>query len=149
MKLEEYPDFTVRDIIHDTDIEYRLLEPLKKPLTLYRCIPRRPANEILANRLFDRAVNLKPGDRIMMREYAYFSIDKNYAMSYLAGSNGGILYEITFPAGAQISGGRNPYALLWEQETKRCSVFECLENIAEGKIQHIKGRYILPKELFG
>ena len=148
MKIEEYPNFTVRDVIYETDIEYKLLEPLKEPLTLYRCIPRRPANEIMANRLFDKAASLKPGDRIMMREYAYFSIDKDYAMSYLAGSNGGILYEITFPTGAQISGGRQPLAL-WEQETERCSVFECCENLAEGKIQHVKGRYILPEELFG
>ncbi len=132
---------SVREIMYNTDIEFKLLKPLEKPVVLYRCIPRRTMTNANESRLFDKFANIKPGERLITREYAYYTTDINYAKEYLSKKDGGILIEETFPAGSQISG-------LYECTIPRSSTHLCTDNVLEGNIHYLKMDYEIPEKIF-
>ena len=130
----------MQEIIKTTDLEFKLFKPLRKKTVLWRGIPDKTAGEPLSvARLFNKCLNLKTGDKIMMPEYAYASDAKFYAEAFAKSGGGvGILYEIDVPKGSCIS-KKNIFP--------RCSVFECISNeICKDKgYRHIKLKYLSNK----
>ncbi len=138
---EAYP--TVADAISVSDYGFKTLTPLKENLTVYRCIPKRPPFFKQENAIFEKAINLKPGETIAMREYAYCTPDIKYSQQFL--NEEGLMYEISLPKGARISqgyfDGYRDYIL------PRYSRFRCISNeTLEDGTHKIKLEYILPDD---
>ncbi len=94
-------NMTPREMISMTDFEFKRLKPLEQKMHVYRAIGEKP--EFFSEyKLYQKAKDIKKGDVMMMREYAYATSDPSYAQVYLT-NNKGILYEIDVPEGAKIS----------------------------------------------
>ena len=134
----EYSHISVADAIAKTDLDFKNLKPLQEQMTVYRCIPKRPESLKKENVLFDKAISLKTGDKLAMREYAYCTPEKSYAQSYL--NDGGIMYEMILPKGTRISQAGIDCTM------PRYSQWECIDNVMEDGIHKVKLKYILPDE---
>ncbi len=115
---------TPREMISMTDFEFKRLKPLDQNLNVYRAIGEKP--EFFSEyKLYKKAKDIKKGDVMMMREYAYATSDPSYAQVYLT-NNKGILYEIDVPEGSRIS----RKGIIGSQDEvvfPRASKFECTD----------------------
>lgn len=140
-------DLTVREMIRETDFDFKSLKPTEEKLYVYRCIGEKP-NFFTEYKQYLKALNTQKGNLITMREYAYATSDKNYASIYL-NNNKGIRYEIEIPKGARVSRvgqiGSNDEIVF-----PRSSKFECLGTQkvkdADNDYTIIKLKYLIPKE---
>lgn len=113
---------TPRQMISKTDFEFKRLKPLEQKMKVYRSIGYKP--EFFSEyKLYKKSLEVKKGDVIMMREYAYATSDKGYAHFYLV-NNKGIFYEIEVPEGARIS-RKGDIGKYDEVVFPRSSRFEC------------------------
>lgn len=131
-KVNSFTDLTPRQMITQTDMEFKELAPLERELHTYRCLAQKP--EFFSEYpMYKKSRAVKPGDTIMMREYAYATSDKDYAKMYL-GDDGGIMYDISIGKGARVSRKGN---IGQEDEIvfPRSSMFKCL------KTEEIQGKY--------
>lgn len=140
---------TPREMITETDWEFKSLAPLKEKLHTYRCIPQKP--EFFAEYpKFQKSKAVKEGDTIIMREYAYATSDQSFAKCYL-GDNGGIMYDITIGEGAKVS-RRGILGTKDEIVFPRSSRFKCTktENVEtkDGSYLKVFLEYIIPKDKF-
>lgn len=140
-------NLTVRDMIRETDWQFKSLKPTTEKMYTYRCIGEKP--EFFAEyKQYKKALDVKKGDVIIMREYAYATSDKGYASVYMP-NNKGIRYEIEIPEGARVSRvgqiGSNDEIVF-----PRSSRFECIGTQkvkdADNDYTIIKLRYLLPEE---
>ena len=140
-------DLTVRELIRETDWDFKSLKPTTQKMTTYRCVGEKP--EFFAEyKQYQKARNVKKGDIITMREYAYATSDKSYAEVYLPNRRG-IYYEIEIPENSRVSRtgiiGTNDEIVF-----PRSSQFECLDTKeVKDEINDylmVKLRYIQPKE---
>ncbi len=133
---------TPRDMIAQTDIEFKCLKPTDKSMRVVRCIGEKP-DFFSEYPLYLKRTQIKKGDIIDMKEYAYATPDVSYARVYLT-NNKGILYDIDIPSGARVSRRGD------EVVFPRSSRFECLDvkhiKDADNDYREIKLRYILPSE---
>lgn len=134
----------LRQIIIQSDKEFKLLKPLEKDITLWRGVSEPPMMEHKRfMKSFDKAYETKKGDVIFMSEYPYASDEKNYAELYSSYGYRGIFYEIKVPKGAKVS-------KTWAYVLPRYSKFECTgtEEIKDKDrvTKLIKLKYLLPKE---
>ena len=133
----------LKQIMAQSDKEFKLLKPLEKDITLWRGVsmPQHPMEKKYIG-IFDKAYNIRKGDIIHMPEYPYASDDKNYASLFASNSKKAILYEIQVPKGAKLS-------QTWAYVFPRYSRFECLETVEnkteQNTIKLIKLKYILPE----
>lgn len=137
------PAALLKQIIRQSDKEFKLLRPLEKDITLWRGVSMPWGREEKYIKNFEKAYNVKKGDILYMPEYAYASDDKKYASIYATYNKSAILYEIQVPKGAKIS-------QTWAYVFPRASKFECLDSIEtkteSGTTKLIKLKYILPDE---
>lgn len=140
---------TVKEVITESDIDFKRLKPISEPLTVYRCIGKKP-DFFSEYKLYLKKYNTKPGDIIYMPEYAYSASDINYAKCFLSDKNG-IIYEIYVPKGARVSltdsiqNGKMPPGN--ECVFPRASKFLCTERkMDENGHVHLTLKYILPDE---
>ncbi len=140
-------NMTPREMIIETDFDFKELKPTAEKLNVFRCIGQKP--EFFSEyKLYQKRCAIKKGDIIDMKEYAYATSDINYAKGYLP-DNKGIMYEIEIPKGARVSRkgllGSNDEIVF-----PRSSKFECVNvkkvKDAENDYIHAKLRYILPDE---
>lgn len=141
-------NLTPRQMITQTDLEFKGLTPTEKTVTAFRAVGEKP--EFFSTyKLYEKATRVKPGDKFRMSEYSYFSSDINYANVYLT-NNKGILYEIEFPEKSRIS-RIGTFGANDELVTPRASEFLCtnVERIknAEADYLLVKGKYIQPKDI--
>ncbi|MBP3924521.1 hypothetical protein J6E39_04695 [bacterium] len=138
---------TPREIISQTDFEFKELKPTEKAVTAFRAIGEKPTFFSTYN-LYKKASQVKAGETFQLRGYSYFTSDKNYANIYLT-NNKGILYEIEFPANSRIS-RTGIFGSKDEITTPRGAEFLCTgtEHIKNADADYIlvKGRYIQPKD---
>ncbi len=133
---------TPREMITRTDIEFKNLKPTSEPITTFRCIGEKP--EFFSEYpLYKKRLDVKKGDIIDMKEYAYTSPEAEFSKNWLPNGKG-ILYEIEIPQGARVSISGN------EIVTPRSSKFLCLDakritNENEDYIK-VKLRYLMPEE---
>ena len=131
---------TPREMIKLTDSEFKRIKPTEKNTIAYRCIGEKP-DFFSEYKLYRKRLNIKKGDVINMREYAYATPEIAYAKRYLT-NNKGILYEIEIPKASKvsISGAEIVFP--------RSSNFECVgikqTKTADEDFQIIKLRYIQP-----
>ncbi len=135
-------NITPREMIRKTDIEFKRLKPTTETMNVTRCIGEKP--EFFSEYpLYLKRTQVKKGDIIDMKEYAYATPDISYAKVYLH-NNKGLLYDIEIPAGARVSRSGN------EVVFPRSSRFECIDvktvKDANNDYKHIKLKYILPNE---
>lgn len=128
---------TPRQIITKTDLDFRRLVPTEEDMHVYRCIGEKP--EFFSEYpLYQKALNVKKGDVIMMREYAYAAEAEAYSKNFLA-NNRGILYDIEVPKGSRISRAGDVVF-------PRSSRFECLDTkdiiTADENYKLVKLRYL-------
>ncbi len=134
---------TPRQMITKTDIDFKSLPPLEAPVTAYRCIGEKP-DFFSEYKLYKKRLNTQKGDVINMREYSYSTPDMSYARRYLP-NNRGILYEITYPEGAQVS--RAGSEVVAPRSSKyRCTGTEHIKNDEED-FTKISLEYILPDKI--
>lgn len=141
-------DLTPREMITLTDIDFKKLKPTTEPIKAFRSIGEKP-DFFSEYKLYKKRLNIKKGETIDMKEYAYATSDINYAKNYLTNNNG-ILYEIEIPKGSRVSitGENNDTN---EIIFPRSSKFTCVdkEHIKnkDNDYMRIKLRYILPEEI--
>ena len=127
-KLEKSVGMKLNQFIAKSDLEFKFLKPTDFPITVWRGVAK-PSNKAdsIQKALFEKALKTQNGDIIYMPEYAYASMDKDYADSFM--HKNGILYQIEVPKGAKISG-------MYTCTFPRYSKFECTETeeIAKGKL---------------
>lgn len=137
---------TPREMISETDFDFKSLKPLEEKIISFRCIGEKPTF-FKEYSLYKKRLDVKKGDIIDMKEYAYSTSDISYARVYLP-NNRGILYEIEYPAGSRVSvtgyGNKN------EVVAPRASKYECtdVEKIVNDNEDYLKVKlkYILPDE---
>ena len=112
--------FTAEKIIKKSDKEFKLLKPLEEALTLWRGVSQPRWREEKFVDEFIHSYNVKPGDIIHMKEYAFASKMKSGAEVYTKSNYRSILYEIEVPKGSRISYSFN-YVF------PRYSKFECVD----------------------
>lgn len=141
-------NLTPRKMITLTDIEFKKLKPTTKNIQAFRSIGEKP-NFFSEYKLYKKRLDVKKGEIIDMKEYAYATSDINYAKDYLTNNNG-ILYEIEIPKGARVSitgEGTNTNEIVFPRSSK----FACIdkEHIKDTNNDYmkIKLRYILPQEV--
>lgn len=131
--------FTPREMISKTDIEFKLIKPTEQNLKVYRCIGEKP-DFFSEYNLYKKRLNIKKGDVIDMKEYAYATSDEGYAGAYLT-NNRGIKYEIDVPKGSKVS--RTGDASSTDEIVfPRSSKFECT---GVGKVKDENNDYLLVK----
>ena len=137
---------TPREMISLTDIEFKKLKPTEKPLNVIRCIGEKP-DFFSEYKLYKKRLDVKAGDIIDMKEYAYATSNKSYASVYLT-NNRGIMYEIEVPKGSRVS--RTGNETCDEVVFPRSSKFECTgtEQLKDTDNNYliVKLRYIQPNE---
>ena len=135
---------TPKEMISMADIEFKRLKPTEEPIKAFRCIGEKP-DFFSEYKLYQKRLNIKKGDTINMREYAYATSDINYARGYLTNDRG-ILYEIEIPEGARVS--LKGTGINNEIVFPRSSKFECIETKKiKGEDEdylYVKLRYKLP-----
>ncbi len=141
-------NLTPRQMITQTDLEFKGLKPTEKTVKAFRAVGEKP--EFFSTyKLYKKATRVKPGDKFRMSEYSYFSSDINYANVYLTNKKG-ILYEIEFPEKSRIS-RIGTFGANDELVTPRASEFLCtnVERIKNADADYllVKGKYIQPKEI--
>lgn len=140
------PDMTPREIISLTDMEFKKLKPTEKTLNVIRCIGEKP-DFFSEYKLYKKRLDIKKGDVIDMKEYAYATSNKTYATGYLT-NNRGIMYEIEVPKNSRVS--RTGNDTCDEIVFPRSSKFECIGTVqikdADKDYLHVKLRYIQPNE---
>ncbi len=135
---------TPRQMITLTDFEFKTLKPTEKDLKVFRCIGEKP-HFFSEYKLYSKRLNIKKGDIIDMKEYAYATSDKSFANRYLANEKG-ITYEIDIPKGSKVS------EIIHHDKSNeivfpRSSKFECLGTSHTENGLHIKLKYLIPKEV--
>lgn len=138
------------------DLSFKLLEPCRKKCIMWRGVtnPSFLYPDILeiAN-YFNKCKNIKPGQILYTKEFAYTSYDSNYAKSFISKLSKdfeNILFEIEIPKGAKFLNEGDINIL------QRCSKFLCrkTQRVKDGEktFQHIQltmlPRDIQPKENF-
>ena len=113
---------TPREMITKTDMEFKTLFPTKQKITAYRCSGEKP-EFFKEYDLYKKSLNVKKGDIVTMKEYAYATSDLGYANIYMPNKRG-ILYEIEIPENARIS--RIGQGVNNEITFPRNSRFECI-----------------------
>lgn len=142
-EISPFTKMTPREMIFKTDMEFKSLNPIEKPLKVFRGIGEKP--EFFSTyKFYQKGLNTQKGDIIDMKEYAYATSDINYAKCYIP-DNKGILYEINIPEKARIS--LTGYGIQNEIVFPRSSRFECT-GVEKGDITTIKLKYLLPDESF-
>lgn len=142
----------IRDVVRETDWQFKCLEPTKESVTVYRVVGEKPPFFEQEVKLYNKAFNVKKGDIITMPEYAYFAGGRQYSDVYMGYEGRGIIYEMEIPAGARVSrSGEIVNGKLddWGAELviPRSSQMEVIETkMLENGSKYIKLRYILPKE---
>lgn len=135
-----YLGVTPHEMIQLTDAEMRALPKTKETIIAYRCIGRKP--EFLERDFakYQKSLNVKEGDIVVMPEYAYATSDINYAHVYLP-NNKGIRYVIEIEPESQVSviGNGKDNEIVFP----RCSKFICkgvnkLGDTTEIMLRHIK-----------
>ncbi len=141
-------NLTPRDMITLTDIEFKTLKPTTETIHAFRSIGEKP-DFFSEYKLYKKRLDIKKGEIIDMKEYAYATSDINYANGYLT-NNRGILYDIEIPKGARVSVVGDNSATN-EIVFPRSSKFECVgkEHVqdANNDYMKIKLKYILPPEV--
>ena len=142
---------TVKEIITESDVEFKRLKPTSQKLTVYRCIGEKP-DFFAEYKIYLKKYNTKPGDVIYMPEYAYAASDTGYAKSFLSYKNG-IVYEIEVPEGSRVSltgkitDGKMSHG--HECVFPRFSRFLCTAKSKDEKGHvYLKLKYIKPEEIF-
>ncbi len=140
-------NMTPREMITETDFDFKELKPTVQKLNVFRCISQKP--EFFSEYpLYVKRCAIKKGDIIDMKEYAYATSDINYAKGYLP-DNKGIMYEIEIPEGARVS-RKGILGVDDEIVFPRSSKFECIDvrkvKDADNDYIHVKLRYIVPDE---
>ena len=143
--MDEFFSFTKqtpRDMIAQTDIEFKCLKPTSESMRVIRCIGEKP-DFFTEYPLYLKRTQVKKGEIIDMKEYAYATPDVSYARVYLT-NNRGILYDIEIPPGARVS--RRGDEIVFP----RSSRFECtgVKEVkdTENDYKHVNLRYILPTD---
>ena len=139
---------TPRDMITLTDIEFKGLKPTTETIHAFRSISEKP-DFFSEYKLYKKRVDIKKGETIDMKEYAYATSDINYTKGYLT-NNKGILYDIEIPKGSRVSvTGDN--SVTNEIVFPRSSKFECVakEHVKDTDNDYIKIKlkYIVPQEV--
>ena len=136
---------TPKEMISMADIEFKRLRPTKEPIRAFRCIGEKP-DFFSEYKLYRKRLNIKKGDTINMREYAYATSDIKYARGYLTNDKG-ILYDIEIPAGARVS--LKGYGVNNEIVFPRSSKFECVgtQRVKSQDEDYlcVKLRYVIPE----
>ena len=89
-------------------------------------------------KLYKKRLDIKKGETIDMKEYAYATSDIDYARGYLT-NNKGILYDIEIPKGSKVSvTGANTATN--EVVFPRSSKFECVgkEHVKDANNDYVK-----------
>ena len=124
----------IREVILNSDKEFKILKPIGEKLTLWRGI-----NGDNFPKRFQQSYDTKVGDTIYMQGYAYASISKSYAEGFAKDSSGkSILYEIEVPKEAKLS-------KTIHYNFPRYSMFECTGIEMQEQYKLIKLKY-LPKD---
>ena len=140
---------TIREMIRETDREFKTLKQTEGSFKVYRAIGEKP-DFFNTYPLYRKAKSVKSGDIIDMKEYAYATSDKSYANSYLTNNNG-IPYEIEIPAKSKVS--RTGDRLSTDEVIfPRASKFLCteVEHILDANSDYmlVKCKYIHPTNIF-
>lgn len=141
-------NLTPRDMITLTDIEFKKLKPTTETIHAFRSIGEK-LDFFSEYKLYKKRLDIKKGEIIDMKEYAYATSDINYASGYLT-NNRGILYDIEIPKGAKVS-------IIGDNSTTneivfpRSSKFECIgkEHVqdANSNYMKIKLKYLVSQEI--
>lgn len=139
---------TPREMIFQTDFEFKGVKPTEKALTAFRAVGEKPDYFATYN-LYKKATQIKAGEKFRLRGYSYFTSDINYASGYLT-NNKGILYEIEFPPQSRLS-ITGKLGECDEIVSPRGSEFLCtgVEHIKRADADYllVKGRYIQPQDV--
>lgn len=139
---------TPRDMITLTDVEFKSLKPTTKTIQVFRSIGEKP-DFFSVYKLYKKRLDIKEGEIIDMKEYAYATSDINYAKDYLT-NNKGILYDIEIPKGSRVSITGDNTATN-EVVFPRSSKFVCVgkEHVKDANNDYaiIKLRYVVPQEV--
>lgn len=139
---------TPRDMITLTDIEFKTLKPTTETIHAFRSIGEKP-DFFSEYKLYKKRLDIKNGETIDMKEYAYATSDIDYARGYLT-NNKGILYDIEIPKGSKVSvTGANTATN--EVVFPRSSKFECVgkEHVKDANNDYVKVnlKYIVPQDI--
>ena len=137
---------TPKEMIRQTDLEFKALAPTEETMQVYRCVGEKP--EFFSEYpLYKKRLNIKKGEIIDMREYAYATSDLPYAEVYLPNKKG-ITYSIEVPAGSRVSRIGNSKKTD-EVVFPRSSMFQCQDVIDDGSGNLlVKLLYLKPKDIF-
>lgn len=72
----------IKEFLMRTDMAFKRLTPLNENITVYRGISSPHPVFKKDKQLFEKTINVKSGDTIAMREYAYCTPEKRYAEHY-------------------------------------------------------------------
>lgn len=142
----------IRDIVRETDWQFKSLKPTEEAVTVFRCVGEKPPFFEQEAKLYNKLFNTKKGDVIMMPEYPYAAGGTQYSDVYKGWEGRGTTLEIEVPKGARVSHSGdivNGKLDDWGAECvfPRSSRFEVLESkILEDGSAYKKVRYILPDE---
>ena len=133
---------TPKEMIILTDAEFKALPKTTETIRSFRCIGEKPAFFEKEYARYTKSLEIKKGEIIRMPEYAYSSIDINFAKNFLYGTNG-IIYDIEIPVGSRVSISGCDIVF------PRSSRFECLGKEVKDGVTTIKIRYIQPIDYMG
>lgn len=142
----------IRDVVRETDWQFKSLKPTEEAVTVFRCIGEKPEFFETESKLYQKLFNKKKGDIIYMPEYAYFAGATKYSDVYKGVGGRGVTIEMEIPAGARVSHSGdivNGRLDSWGAECviPRGSRAEVLESrVLEDGSCYKKVRYILPDE---
>ncbi len=142
-EVSHFTKMTPREMITETDCEFKELRPLEFDLHVFRCVGEKP-DFFSTYKLYQKALDVKKGETIRMNEYAYATSDIDYAKNYIPNGRG-ILYEIDVPKGSKVS-RIGDIGKCDEIVFPRCSKFKCLDvqdvTDFENSLKVIKLKYL-------
>ena len=130
---------TPKEMIIITDAEFKALPKTTETIRAFRCIGEKPEFFEQEYARYMKSLGVKKGEIIRMPEYAYSSIDINFAKNFLYGTKG-IIYDIEIPVGSRVSLSGCDIVF------PRSSRFECLGKEVKDGITNIRLRYIQPPD---
>lgn len=139
---------TVRNMIVESDMEFKALKPTTEPYVVYRAVGEKP-DFFSTYKFYEKATQVKPGDKFVMNEYAYFTSDINYAKEYLVNGKG-ILYRMKVPSNAQVSrigDIGNTDEFVFPRASKGICTNVSRVKDAESDYLLVDSEYVLPKML--
>ena len=93
----------IKDVIRQSDIQFKRLRPTEEPVTVYRCIGEKPPFMENDAKLYKKLFDAKKGDIITMPEYAYAAGGTEYSDVYKGYEGRGVTMEIFVDKGARVS----------------------------------------------